>query len=461
MAFLNQTNRLTFVRLQNTALNAHSILAALILQSSLEMLNVEGVGWTHQELRRILLSLPRLDWLEFTRNNITSNVDSFPPNSTFQLGNLDLSENEMHNFTHLFQNVQFPSLVRLFLNKINGNLSMAGSETVFSFSKIQNLGLDACNLRNYTFLSELANLGMLSMKETSLDADTLSNILRPLKRLHSLILDNSPHLTGNLTLDSDIFILSTDSSGLNSITVNRSPFIYVLAASRCPFLRNVTIYADSMNSLEIKESYLVTVISNVKFFNVVNFQASFLSHSFLTLMQSCTVTQFSISNTYSILPEGFSFPKNIKIIGFVNAQNCTLTHLPTNMDFLSDVFELNLSDNALGGDVLLSLSVLTNLRLLDISNNPFTSQACLAQKTEMKSIQEMSFQNSCISRSLPRNLSLWWPNIIILKLKNISLEGMFPTSAPRSLRVLDLSFNNLSGWIYGGIAMDSKVQLCK
>jgi Leucine-rich repeat (LRR) protein len=194
----------------------------------------------------------------------------------------------------------------------------------------------------------------------------------------------------------------------------------------------------------MKESSSVTVISTITNIDLVNFEASFLSHSFLTLIQICTVREFRMSN--SIIQEAFSFPKNLTVIESVYAQNCTLTHLPTNMDFLSGISLLYLSNNFLSGDVLFELSALTNLGVLDISNNLVTS---LTSQN----------QHLGISRSLPSNLSLWWPNIVALNLKNISLSGLFPTSAPATLTYLDLSFNNLTGWIYGGIVMESNIQV--
>jgi hypothetical protein len=65
------------------------------------------------------------------------------------------------------------------------------------------------NVPDLTFLQGFTALKVLYLQTVSIVADSLSNLLRPLKSLSILTLDNSPNLTGNLTLDCQITILNT------------------------------------------------------------------------------------------------------------------------------------------------------------------------------------------------------------------------------------------------------------
>ena len=119
----------------------------------------------------------------------------------------------------------------------------------------------------------------------------------------------------------------------------------------------------------------------------------------------------------AIPSEIFSLPD----LQSLNLSSNQLTGRIIASSFGEQLYDLNLADNRLGGEIPLALSLAATLEFVNLSNNQLVG-------------------------AIPSRL-LSLPNLISLKLASNQLSGKIPTIIGQELRILDLRRNQLSGTI--------------
>ncbi|KAL7159110.1 hypothetical protein ABFS83_01G007000 [Erythranthe nasuta] len=123
--------------------------------------------------------------------------------------------------------------------------------------------------------------------------------------------------------------------------------------------------------------------------------------------------------------------------------------IPIELSRIGNLDTLDLSNNKISGDMPSSLGDLEHLLTLNLSNNALTG-IIPAEFGNLRSVMEIDLSKNNISGPIPQELGQL-QNIFLLKLENNNISGnVMSLASCLSLTVLNVSYNNLAGFIPTG-----------
>lgn len=127
------------------------------------------------------------------------------------------------------------------------------------------------------------------------------------------------------------------------------------------------------------------------------------------------------------------------------SDNMLSGELPTCWLQLKELFALNLANNNFSGKIPLSLASLPQIALLHLRNNSFSGE--LPSFQNHKELVLLDIGENRISGRIPEWSGQSLPSLTVLRLRSNELYGSIPTSfcSLPALQILDFSLNNISG----------------
>ncbi|XP_078167949.1 uncharacterized protein LOC144562619 [Carex rostrata] len=161
------------------------------------------------------------------------------------------------------------------------------------------------------------------------------------------------------------------------------------------------------------------------------------------------------NNKFSIIEgenHNDSFYASFPQIEFIQLASCNLIDFPTFLNYQTNIYFLDLSNNSITGEIPLSICNMTSLRVLDLSYNNLTGiiPSCLLKETELELLY---LKSNKLSGPLLQNISqaraLKTINLAVLDLENNQIVNIFPYWLGNllNLRVLILRSNMFYGEI--------------
>ncbi|KAJ1419637.1 Tyrosine-protein kinase, active site [Sesbania bispinosa] len=160
----------------------------------------------------------------------------------------------------------------------------------------------------------------------------------------------------------------------------------------------------------------------------------------LSLLQSL---DFSNNDIQGSIPHELGFLKNLTLLSLPH--NRINGILPISLTNLTRLEKLGISNNLLVGSLPSNLDELTNLHVLRLNNN-FINGTLPISLTRLTHLEELDISNNLLVGSLPFNI-VKLTNLHELRLNNNSITGNIIPLLFKSLSIIDLSHNLISGEI--------------
>ncbi|KAL4196312.1 hypothetical protein AMTRI_Chr04g245620 [Amborella trichopoda] len=388
------------------------------------------------DMRRCDLSSPgflstqnQLVTVDLSKSNIIGNIPSwllentgellldgnlltgvqFLPNISYDLNNLDISNNPIsrnfpRNFSIYFPNLQSLKMSQNFLNDdimfyING---FKGLLTILDLSNNKITGEIPPNL------TRGHDLMFLSLSKNSLNGPLQSKHFK-LPNLVSLHLDNNA-FNGTNPRNLLLFIEPGESGSTGRFLKRwlRGNFFDHIPLKLCQ-VKSLAVLDFSQNNLE---GPIPLCFNNFSAWTNASFIGSISSHHKL-----CTISQekveFTKGNTYSYLGDALKYMTGLDL-----SENKLSGPIPLDMGLLKELGMLNLSNNlltdlsynALSGEFPSQLTRLTHLSIFSVANNnlsgeiPDTTQFCTFNESSFSGNPNMNTEGKRCSTTLSSNV---------------------------------------------------------
>ncbi|KAG6643444.1 receptor-like protein 7 [Carya illinoinensis] len=399
--------------------------------SSLTQLVYLRLSYNHfcGPIPKSMASLTQLVYLDLSYNHFSEPIPSFSMATNLKM--IDLSNNDLTGHITstdwaMFQNLEFLDLEN---NLLMGNIPIS----LFSLPLLRRLILSNNSFSGQ--LNEFSNVSSDKLSEVYLDSNNLEGPIPmsvfELRGLWFLSLASN-NFNGSLKLDDMIQQLSSPKNlDLPSQLKNFTDFLrnqsnlYHLDLSNNQIHGEIPswIWIPTLNYLDLSHNYFVTLqgpLTNASGIYSLYLQSNQLQGPLPVFIVDASVLDFSRNNFSSI-------PTNID-------------HIFRNVEFLS------LSSNKLNGSIPASICNISELQVLDMSNNSVsgTIPHCLFEMVNFRPLAVLNLEGNNlsgkISDTFPGNCSLH-----TLTLNGNQLEGGLPKSLDncKSLQVLDLGNNHI------------------
>ncbi|XP_062073798.1 receptor-like protein EIX1 [Humulus lupulus] len=254
---------------------------------------------------------------------------------------------------------------------------------------------------------------------------------------------------------------SLESLVMNEVNLSKAYDHWLLAINRIPSLLELRLQSCGLSHTHFPSHINLTSLETLDLsYNSLELRGS-IPCSFRNNMSLLKYLDFSNNDVDSIIPSCiYGFPNleylhlsNNKLQGAISSTIANLTFLVS----------LDLSHNALVGKIPKSMGNLCNLEAIDLSSNRFkvkvsevfeSLSGCLSRKLKLlylnwKIMEEGSEIGNCITGQIPNEIGDFF-NLGHLTVSNTEISGPIPMSLfgkLLSLKWLDLSFNNLNGFL--------------
>ncbi|XP_057501085.1 cuscuta receptor 1-like [Actinidia eriantha] len=349
-------------------LNASKFLPFKELES-LDLSYNSLVGWLPNEGFEKLTSLNKLEILNLSgshfNNSILLNLGGLT-----SLKTLRLSDNQLYGKVHIDQFRNLTNLQELDMgyNRIDGFITHSGFERLSSV---------------------LAKLEVLTLDDNSLDNSILP-FLGGLSSLKTLSLSFN-HLNGSINTGG-FERLSSVLAKLEVLTLDGN----VLDNSILPFLGGLS----SLKTLSLRFNFLNGSINTGEFHNMSSLEELDLSYNFINNIKGSDGLKHlkALHLDYSSIDNNFLY--NVGVMSSLRVLSLRNSGLNGSLPEqgwceLSNLQELDLSDNNLKGMIPSCLGNLTSIQLLDISNNQLSGNLALSPLSHLTTLEELYlFKNS-------------------------------------------------------------------
>ncbi|KAM3320643.1 inactive leucine-rich repeat receptor-like protein kinase isoform X1 [Capsicum chacoense] len=180
----------------------------------------------------------------------------------------------------------------------------------------------------------------------------------------------------------------------------------------------------------------------------------------LHLSQCASLETLNLSNNliWGTIPEQISQFRSLKLMDL--SRNHIQGRIPKGIESLKELQVLNLGSNLLSGDVPpVVLGKLTQLILVDLSQNPLMVSEIPGDIGKLKKLQKLFLQSSGFHGEIPPHVFEGLKSLVILDLSHNNITGTLPELVFSSLPNLvsfDVSQNKLSGPFPNGICEAAK-----
>ncbi|XP_022850728.1 LRR receptor-like serine/threonine-protein kinase GSO2, partial [Olea europaea var. sylvestris] len=379
-----------------------------------------------------LQGLSSLKYLGLSRNKIKGSIQMNESHALSNLVELELSYNEVDNFTASEGIKSMCRLEALYLDGIKSNVSNM-LQSLTAFSNLRKLFLRNNSLEGMLVTYALRNLSQLEglyLDFSSLDA----NFLQSIGGMTSLKFLTLSECGLNGTLPAQGIVTSCSWEGLvpsclgnmtslRFIDLSYNRFVGNIAFSPLPKLKSLEYLSLRHNNFQVPISFeLFSNHSNLRVIIAGTNQAiaETVSHNWIPTFQ---LQIFSMANCTGDLtiPKFLHYQFDLRMLDL--SRNGLRGNFPSwLLENNTRLKGANLGNNALTGPLQLPSSAKLHMALLDISNNDFRGE-------------------------VPTNISAVFPNFIVLNLSRNEFDGCVPSTLGdlKSLEILDLSNNKLSG----------------
>ncbi|XP_072954914.1 receptor-like protein EIX2 isoform X3 [Typha angustifolia] len=464
---------------------------SLLAIEHLNYLNLSYNDFGQKRIPEFIGSFKNLKYLDLSEAGFGGSI---PP----QLGNLtkllylDLSYNSLESVDYVAWLPRLSSLKYLGMSEVNLSAAVDGVQAMSMLpGSLRDLYLFDCNL-NAMFSSlplhssNLTSLVSLDLGYNYFHSPIPDGLLGNMTSLKELLLERS-HLIGDiveLMKSLPPKIEELDLFG-NNLTGSLPSWLEHMTSLRSLDLSNNSLSGHipsgigkltNLSSLDLSSNHLVGIISGDHFASLTRLEYLYLSdNSNLTMvvdpnwippfklkyvdLSSCNLgphfPTWIRSQTYIIyltmsnsgiadrLPDWFW-----NVISSVKYLDLSLNHisgvLPSTLEFLSALLEINLNSNQFQGGVP---QLPTSLQVLDLSNNSITGTIPLSMCNQVQSLRILDLSHNHLSGQLPQCLTS-------RKSFRADPGDLTPIGSELSilakldyLHVLDLAHNNLSGTI--------------
>ncbi|CAI9116117.1 OLC1v1017186C1 [Oldenlandia corymbosa var. corymbosa] len=448
--------------------------------SSLEELQISNIFLTGRPpipVLRSLCGLKNLRSLDLSYNGINDGQlpPCLPSNLTL-LESLDLSQNNLWNSSRVVADLcSLRNLRKLDLSDNSRDDVSIPSCLFHSQSPIESLDIslnnlkgssnifsDICKLKSLQMLdlkgnliqgeidpclSKLTSLVSLDLSANFLAGNIPSTMFNNLTSLETLIISDNK-LTGKL-----YFAALANLSNLEDIDLSNNDLLVITESpSWTPSFQLVSLNLRNCGLNRYNGSAVPSFISSQKKIRVI-----FLSYNSLVgalpswLLYNTTVELLSLrANSFSgEIPESSSSlaPSNVLMLDISDNQLYGL--LPRTIHQLfPKLFYINMSFNALVGEIPSAYGNLTDLEVLDLSNNFLQGKIPLSLRQNHTSLAQLVLSNSnFLGQNVPSFTNM--SNLAYLLLQNVGFSGYISNTMMNLpvLKVLDISWNSISGEI--------------
>ncbi|XP_072954905.1 receptor-like protein EIX2 isoform X2 [Typha angustifolia] len=477
---------------------------SLLAIEHLNYLNLSYNDFGQKRIPEFIGSFKNLKYLDLSEAGFGGSI---PP----QLGNLtkllylDLSYNSLESVDYVAWLPRLSSLKYLGMSEVNLSAAVDGVQAMSMLpGSLRDLYLFDCNL-NAMFSSlplhssNLTSLVSLDLGYNYFHSPIPDGLLGNMTSLKELLLERS-HLIGDiveLMKSLPPKIEELDLFG-NNLTGSLPSWLEHMTSLRSLDLSNNSLSGHipsgigkltNLSSLDLSSNHLVGIISGDHFASLTRLEYLYLSdNSNLTMvvdpnwippfklkyvdLSSCNLgphfPTWIRSQTYIIyltmsnsgiadrLPDWFW-----NVISSVKYLDLSLNHisgvLPSTLEFLSALLEINLNSNQFQGGVP---QLPTSLQVLDLSNNSITGTIPLSMCNQVQSLRILDLSHNHLSGQLPQcltsrksfradpgDLTPIGSELSIVSFRNNSLFGEFPLFFRdcQYLNFLDLSYNKFYG----------------
>lgn len=407
-----------------------------IVTLSLDYINLSGA------LPSELNYLTSLEYMSLSNNNITGQMPDLE--NLVNLKQLSFRE-------HSFSGTLNPSITGLTnLTTLDLSTSKLNSfivnlpDSIFKLNKLTSLNLSGCNLSNLnsipTSFSGLSSLKTLNLDNTKLNANSFEDSALIGLAISSLNLSNN----GNLVTVNDTLL----------------NILHNLPSLTTLYLRNVDfkhLNPDFANLSSLSSLYLefnnfsdTTILSNINkvLKDLTGLRYLYLSNCQIVnlppnINQLSNIDYLSLSNNGNLNDSTLALLTSMSGLSQLTITNCNLSNLPIEFSGFHGLRILNLSRNGFY-PVTEVIKEIPNLISLDLSQNGILYLPSWFGTGNMDSLETLVLNNNGLNLPLDSNFSLM-KNLKSLNMSNNNLEGTIPTvlSPLTKLGTLNLDNNKL------------------
>lgn len=488
----------------------------IFINDQLAMLNLH-----HNTLKQrpTVDGLDMIGWIEdLTRfsclrslNLADNHLETFPPSlcSISTLMELNMANNQLTEIPPEIQ--QLTNLRALHIH--NNHLTVVPEQLlqlrclfvlVLAFNRFASLPPVVAQMTNVRY-SEVENIIMTGNQIEKISSETLvemKHVKRLDLRLNQLILPTTEtmkftileHLShldirDNQVVDLDIRVIRTleylncERNAISSLHLNGTSLKYLFAASNCLEHIQISPKPEWLQQIDVSDNYLESlpdwicdcfflqkIVASKNFLHVLpsrifsdakKLKCLQVGHNQLTSLpteiESLCIEELQLQDNYlPVLPQDLLRRANkLKIL---NVTKNRLTHLPPlneNLD-LNKVQELYLSGNHFDSSVMEIVSGYPHLKVLHLAQNELTELSdSLIQKLQL--LQELNVSTNQL-HSLPDSLGNL-SKLVMLRVHSNNLSTLPDFHNAKSMRVLDVSHNNLFRLSLASLIMPSQFHL--
>ncbi|CAB9517039.1 serine threonine-protein kinase BRI1-like [Seminavis robusta] len=304
-------------------------------------------------------------------------------------------------------------------------------------------------------LSRLTNMETLTASFCRFNG-TIPSWITSLKKIRNLSLafnDLSGMLPRNLSALEDLFAVAFDHNLLTGDTSS----IWEPETSSLGLRELVHFYVEGNLLTGTIDGNFLRDSSNLTFLDISDNQLSGVIPGHLFLFSQLFVMDLH-DNLFVSLPE--DLPQNT-VLDMLAVQKCNLNEtIPASISMLRNLRHLDLSQNQFTGVIPTGIGTLTKLTYLFLAQNEFLSNPVPEWVQGLTSLVELSLKTTQRTGPLPSFLSdldrLW-----LLDLDDNSLQGTIPNSITTlsRLSILTLNRNQLTGPIPSSFSQTSNLEL--